>query len=195
MDPLNALTLYLSSVLSVIAPTMREDRRASIATDIATVVLAEDRAFDDDANGQKTGLLLVSIAHYETGRSWASWIDTGKCLDPAWRQTHPQWIKAGDCDGGRSVGLWQIFLPDASVEVRLALAADRKAVIHAALAIARESIRSGVGLCHYSGETYPRCKLASARLETARNWAVKFPFRPEILLAGHDGDHATSGVE
>jgi len=194
MNPIAALTLYVASVLSAIVPSMHADRRESIAGDIATVVVSETRAFADDADGQKTALLLVSIAHYETGRSWASWIDTGKCLDPAWRQTHPQWIKAGDCDGGRSVGLWQVFLPDASVQDRLTLAADRKAVIRAALAKARASLEKGIGLCGYSGEAYPRCRLAHDRLETARAWVTRFPFHPGTDASGGDL-HASTGVE
>jgi hypothetical protein len=175
-------------VLATIVPSMREARRTSIASDIATVVLSEDRAFDDDDSGQKTGLLLVSIAHHETGRSWAQWIDDGSCNDPVWRERHALWIKGGDCDGSRAWSMWQVHVPGDSVEAGRALVVDRKAGIRAALTIARASLRSGVGLCHYSGETYPRCKLASMRLETARNWVKKFPWQPE-------GDHVASGVE
>jgi hypothetical protein len=172
------LAIYLSIVLGTIAPSMRAERRDTIASDIAAVTLAEERAFDRDETGQKTGLLLVSIAHYETGRSWAEWVDDGRCLDPAWREKHAQWMRGGDCDGGRSVGMWQIYLPNASLEEKLALARDRQAVIRQALAIVRESFRSGTGLCHYVGETYPRCRFASSRLLTARNWATMFPWQP-----------------
>lgn len=196
MNPLAALTVYLASVLSVIAPTMREDRRTSIAADVATITLAEPRAFDDDDSGQKTGLLLLALPHLETGRSWARWVDDGSCNDPKWRAAHALWMKDGDCDGGKAWSMWQVHVPGDSVEEGKKLVSDRKNAVRAALEIARRSLQSGKGLCGYSGETYPRCKLASMRLETARNWVTKFPFRPEILLAGHDAnEHAQSGVE
>lgn len=187
------LAIYLAGVLATIAPSMHADRRESIADDIATVALSEDRAFDDDANGQKTALLLTSIAHYETGRSWASWIDNGKCNDEKWRTDHPQWIKGGDCDGGHAYGMWQVHPPkdpNTGVEndaIGRTYVADRKVGIRAALTIARESLKSHAGLCHYSGETFPKCRLASMRLETARNWVTKFPFNA--------ADHTFTGVE
>lgn len=185
------LAIYLAGVLATIIPNMRADRRESIANDIAVVVMSEDRAFDDDANGQKTGLLLLSIAHYETGRSWASWIDDGKCNDPAWRTTHPQWIKGGDCDGGHAYGMWQVHPPNEDDTIGRTYVTNRQTGIRAALTIARESLKNHVGLCHYSGETYPRCKLASMRLETARNWETKFPFPTTYNTA----DHTYTGVE
>jgi hypothetical protein len=194
MNPIAALTLYVASVLSAIVPTMRDDRRASIAEDIATVTISEPRAFADDASGQKTALLLVSIAHYETGRSWASWIDTGKCNDEKWRTDHPQWIKGGDCDGRHAWGMWQVHAPNDDDAVGRTYVANRQTGIRAALAKARASLDMGIGLCGYSGETYPHCKLAHDRLETARAWVVRFPFHPDT---GADGAelHASTGVE
>lgn len=188
---MNPLAIYLASVLAFLVPSMKEARRDSIATDIATVTLAEERAFDNDDDGQKTALLLVSIAHYETGRSWAEWIDSGACNDPAWREKHALWMRGGDCDSSKAWSMWQIHVPGDSVELGRALVANRKNAVRTALTIARESLKSGAGLCHYSGETYPRCKLASMRLETARNWVTKFPYRPEIRLA----EHNVTGVE
>jgi hypothetical protein len=159
---------------------MDADRRESISEDIATVVLSEERAFDDDADGQRTALLLVAIAHYETGRSWASWIDSGKCNDAKWRAAHPQWIKSGDCDGGHAYGMWQVHPPNEDATIGRTYVADRKTGIRAALSIARESLKAGAGLCHYSGESQKGphgCRLASMRLETARSWVEQFPFK------------------
>lgn len=185
------LAIYLSGVLATIAPSMHADRRESIADDVATVVMSEDRAFDDDADGQRTALLLLSIAHYETGRSWASWIDNGKCNDEKWRTDHPQWIKGGDCDGGHAWGMWQVHPPNEDAAIGRTYVADRKVGIRAALAIARRSLQAHAGLCYYSGETFPRCRLASMRLETARNWVTKFPF----TAPDNASDHTFTGVE
>lgn len=173
---MNPLALYLVAVLATIVPRMHGDRRESIATDIATVVLEGQRAFDDDATGQQTGLLATSLAHYETGRSWASWIDDGSCNEPAWRARHADLLRAGDCDGGHAWGMWQVHVPGDSVTLGKALVADRKAGIRAALAIATASLQAHVGLCQYSGEHYPHCRLAELRLWTARKWVSLFPF-------------------
>ena len=188
---MNPLAIYLSAVLATLVPSMKEARRASIADDIATVTLADERAFDDDESGQKTALLLVSIAHYETGRSWATYVDNGSCNDPTWREKHALWLKGGDCDGSRAWGMWQVHAPGDDPTIGKTYVANRQTGIRAALTIARESLRSGAGLCHYSGETFPHCRLASMRLDTARNWVVKFPYHPEVMLAGD----AATGVE
>lgn len=190
---MSPLAIYLSSVLATIVPSMHADRREAIASDIAEVALSEERAFDGDDDGQQTALLLVSIAHYETGRSWASWIDSGKCNDEKWREGHPQWIKGGDCDGGKAWSMWQVHPPNDDPKIGHTYVADRKAGIRAALEIARRSLKAHVGLCYYSGETAPHCRLASMRLETARNWIAKFPWHPEVALA--KDDHAVTGVE
>lgn len=195
MNPVTVLALYIASVLSVIAPTMRTERRMSVATDIATVTISEPRLFDDDENGQKTGLLLTSLPHYETGRSWATWVDNGSCNDPVWRASHALWMKGGDCDGGKAWGMWQVHAPGDDPAIGKTYVTNRQTGIRAALAKARASMEKGIGLCGYSGETYPRCKLAKDRLETARLWVTKFPFRPEILVADHGDDHAQTGVE
>jgi hypothetical protein len=204
MDP---LAIYIATVLSTIAPhQMHETRRIAIATDIATVVLSEPRAFDGDADGQQTALLLVSIAHYETGRSWASWVDDGRCNDEAWRTSHKLWMtehatgKVHDCDGGNAYSMWQIHVPGDSHEAGMALVRDRKAAIRAALAIARASIQAGVGLCHYSGEAFPHCRLANARLQTARSWVTRFPYNPgvgaDLLAVSPDPAlHTGTGIE
>ena len=173
---MNALTLYLAAVLAVVAPQLREGLRDSIAQDVATVVLTDERAFPDDENGSQTGLLLLAIAHHETGRSWASWIDDGSCNDSAWRASHWRWLKGGDCDGGNAWGMWQVHAPGDDDRVGHGYVLDRKVGIRAALVIARASLKSGARLCHYSGESYPNCRLADARLETAQSWIARFPY-------------------
>lgn len=170
------LALYLSAVIFALVPSMRAERRESIATDIAAVAAAESRAFEDDEDGHKTGLLLVSIAHYETGRSWSQWVDDGSCNDPVWRARHPLLLEHGDCDSGKAAGLWQVHTRDNTVEGARELARDRKAVIRAALLVARDSLQRGAGLCGYTGETFPRCPLGDRRLGTAREWMEKYPF-------------------
>jgi hypothetical protein len=96
-------------------------------------------------------------------------------------------MKGGDCDGGHAWGMWQVHAPNEDASIGRTYVSDRKAGIRAALTIARESLKAHIGLCHYSGEIWPRCRLASMRLETARNWVSKFPYHPE--------DHTYAGVE
>lgn len=178
---IHALALYLSTVLAVVSPSVNPLRRASITNDIATVALSEERAFDDDANGQKTALLLTSIPYYETGNSWASWIDDGRCNDPEWRELNAHWLKGGGCDHALAWGFWQIHAPGNDPVIGKTYVTNRRNGIRAALFIARASLRSGVGLCGYSGETYPNCPKANHRLEKAREWAIKFPFSSNEL--------------
>jgi hypothetical protein len=175
---MDTLALYLSVVLTTIAPHLNRDRRESIAADIAAVTLSETRAFDDDVSGQQTALLLVSLAHYETGRSWAAWVDDGRCNDEQWRAAHLRWLVGGDCDGKRAWGMWQVHAPGDDPAIGRTYVVDRKTGIRAALAIARSSLQMGIGLCAYSGEKYPSCRLARMRLETARNWVSRFPYDP-----------------
>lgn len=176
MANLAALVLYISTVLSSVAPHIGETRRASISRDIAVATLSSERAFDDDATGQKTALLLVAIAHYETGKSWATWIDDGRCNDPAWRLRNEQWLKAGGCDNAKAWGMWQVHAPGDDPALGKRYVENRQAGIRAALFIVRESLKMGVGLCAYSGETFPKCRKADHRFDKAREWEVKFPF-------------------
>ena len=178
MTNLAALALYLSTVLSVVSPRLNRARRDSITRDIATVTLSNDRAFEDDANGQKTALLLVSIAYYETGKSWASWVDDGRCNDPEWRSIHGFWLRRGGCDSAGAWSMWQVHPPGDDPRIGRSYVTNRQNGIRAALFIARKSLQTGVGLCGYSGEMYPNCPKADHRLEKAKAWAIKFPFAP-----------------
>jgi hypothetical protein len=173
---MNPLSIYLLTVLSAIAPRVPASRLESIAADVAAVTLAEPRAFDGDSSGQRTALLLLSIARWETGGSWAAWVDDGRCNDPAWRAAHAALMKGGDCDGGAAYGLWQVHAPGDDPAVGRTYVADRRVGIRAALAVARASLESGRGLCGYSGEQPPHCPKAALRLETARRWVTEFPF-------------------
>lgn len=180
---MNALVAYLLIVLTAIAPHVSAPRRSSIAHDIAVVTLHEERAFEGDESGLQTALLVVSLAHFESGKSWAAWIDDGRCNDPAWRVIHADWLKGGGCDNAKAWGLWQVHAPGDDPALGRRYVRDRKRGIRAALFIARASIKMGIGLCAYSGEKAPRCPLADRRLRTAREWAVRFPFPASSTLA------------
>lgn len=180
MSSLHVLVLYLSTVLAAIAPHMGQTRRDSIAGDIAKVALSEDRVFGDDASGQKTALLLVSIAHYETGKSWATWVDDGRCNDIEWRNMHAEWLRGGGCDHGNAYSIFQVHPPGDDPRIGKLYATNRRMAASAALFIARKSIQAGVGLCGYTGETYPNCPKAQHRLEAVATWATKYPFSPAV---------------
>jgi hypothetical protein len=177
---MSPLALYLVTVLASISPQLKQERRESIANDVATVVLAEKRAFDEgDETGQQTALLLLALAYHETGGSWATWVDNGSCNDPTWRAQHADLMnRSGDCDGGKAWSMWQIHVPGDSVIAGRALIADRKRAIRTALGLARTSLQAKVGLCGYSGERYPSCTKAALRLSTAQRWIGRFPFIP-----------------
>lgn len=171
---MNALVAYLSLVLATVAPYVGSARRASIARDVATVSLAEARAFDDDADGHQTGLLLLSIAQHET--HFVTWADDGSCNDPAWRADHPALLQNHDCDGGHAWSMWQVHVPNDSPELGRALIRDRRAAIRAALTVARASLQGGHGLCGYVGEPFPKCPRAQVRLDSVTAWRAQFPF-------------------
>lgn len=178
-----ALALYIAAVIATISPGLAQGRRDSISRDIAVVTLSEERAFDDDANGQKTALLLTSLAYYETGKSWASWVDDGRCNDPSWRVMHAGWLKGGGCDDAKAWGMWQVHAPGDDPVIGRTYVAHRRTGIRVALTIARKSLRAGIGLCGYSGETPPACPFGEHRLKAALGWATKFPFNPPEQLA------------
>lgn len=175
------LAAYLTAVLAVVSPHLNSQRAASIARDVATVTVAQERAFDDDASGQKTGLLLISLAYWETGKSWAKWVDDGRCNDPLWRVEHTTWMKnSSGCDNANAYSMWQVHVPNDSIEAGQKLVRNRQLAIAAALVNARASLKKGVGLCAYSGERGPDCPKAKRRLDTTLEWAARFPFDPEI---------------
>src|SRR5579871_2044378 len=97
-----------------------------------------------------------SVLHFSS-LHLPSWIDDGKCNEEKWRTDHPQWIKGGDCDGGHAWGMWQVHPPNEDAAIGHTYVADRKVGIRAALTIARASLQAHIGLCHYSGETFPKC--------------------------------------
>lgn len=175
---MHALALYLVALLAVVAPRMDPERRTSIANDIADVTMSEERAFKDDTNGQKTALLLVSIADYETGHSWATWIDDGSCNNARWRAAHRDQMKQWDCDSGQAFSMWQLHVIPARGR---AFAANRREAVRTALQYVRASFKMGRGLCAYTGERPPRCKLAEHRLDAARRWSKQFPFKPDAV--------------
>lgn len=173
---MNTLVQYLLIVLAAIAPHVKEPRRVSIARDIAAVTLSTDRVTFNDDDGRKTALLVVSLGHFETGGSWARWIDDGRCNDLAWREGHAEWLHHGDCDDGHAWGMWQVHAPGDDRVIGLGYVRDRKNGIRAALHTARRSLLAGQRLCWYTGERPPKCPMGDRRLQQAIAWETRFPF-------------------
>jgi hypothetical protein len=156
-------------------------RIEAIAADIASVAGASAPAFDDDDDAHsKTALLLTSIPRYETGGSWAEWIDDGRCNMRWWRLTHVDLLlrNQGDCDGSNAWGMWQVHVPGDDYGLGYQLVRDRKNGIRAALAVASRSLRRDGTLCGYTGETAPKCPKGSRRLGDAVVYAAEHPFAP-----------------
>lgn len=166
-------------------------RYHEIARDIAVVVLREPRIWVG-SNGSREGVLLVSIAWWET--RLRDYVDDGSCnrwmLD-AWRRCGGRLSclpkealdamnTGGTCDGGNAASLWQIHSGDGDIARHLTtkdLYSNRKLAAATALAIARRSIQAGAGLMQYVGGVGPdRAEKARQRLSKAEEWSRKHPF-------------------
>lgn len=144
-----------------------------IATDIAEVVIRESRIWDG-SNGSREAILLASLAFWES--HYEDYVDEFKCNDREWRVSKEgrETLKAGDCDGGHAWGIWQVHLSMFHVKRS---EVNRQLVAKYALQIARNSIRSGVGLAHYVGGTGPeRKEMARKRLDWATDYVSKHPY-------------------
>jgi hypothetical protein len=131
-----ALTYYLLLAMSAWIPTARhtyekpaatEARYADLAEDIAFVTLESDPLFEGDGAVEKTGLLLASIASFESeydGR-------TGSGLS----------VIPGDNDHGRAVGYFQthVYEPWAGGLTRAQLALSPRDQARVALRMMRTS--------------------------------------------------------
>ena len=121
---------------------------------------------------------------------------------------HVQMVSGGDCDGGLGYGalavsLFQIhpeegivltqdggwsrafnFSPEwraihsGEILLKSELLEDRKNAVRVALHFVRQSLTRSGGLCAYTGEPGP-CPKAAARLNFARNWWTRHPFKQD----------------
>lgn len=190
MSLLATLKLYVLGAILSWSPHVADTPSAAariegVAGDIAIVAASSPPAFDDDDDAHsKTALLLTSIPRYETGNSWAEWIDDGRINFRWWRLTHLELLaRSGDADGGRAWGMWQVHVAGDDYEAGLALVRDRKTGIRAAVVIAERSLRDGHRLCGYTGETFPKCPLGDHRLNDAMDYAAAHPFAAPLAAA------------
>lgn len=187
-DPrLEPLTSYFETAMNTWAkPDKLSADYHSIATDVATVVLAEDPIWDSDTNRYRTGLVLLGIGFWES--RYRTYVDDGSCNKWVNGVGAPkeiaQLIQGGNCDGGWAHSIFQIhpmkwFDGKKFTEYTgKMLLADRKTAVKAALLIARRSIRNGAGLCWYTGEGADGggCPKGVTRLNTGVDYAKKHPF-------------------
>lgn len=190
MSLLATLKLYVLGAILSWSPHVADAAPArarieGVASDIAIVAASSPPAFDDDDDAHsKTALLLTSIPRYETGNSWAEWIDDGRINFRWWRLTHLELLaRSGDADGGRAWGMWQVHVPGDDYEAGLALVRDRKTGIRAAVVIAERSLHDGHRLCGYTGEAFPKCPLGDHRLNDALDYAAAHPFAAPLADA------------
>jgi len=158
---LESLTEYFEDAMTSWArPDKLSADYHSIASDMASVVVAEDPIWVSDTSRARTGIMLLGIAFWES--RYFSYVDNGSCNKYVNGRGAPKEIRrliqSGNCDGGWAHSMWQVHpmkwyvgngqYEEFSGEKLL----DRKTAIHAALLIARRSIRSTNGLCWYTGE-------------------------------------------
>jgi hypothetical protein len=159
----------------------------SIATDVATVVLAEDPIWTTDTTRARTGIELLGIANFES--TYRTFVDDGTCNRYAKDPHAPKEIAAllkkfGNCDGGWAHSMWQVHplkwndghghIEEFSGEAL----SDRKTAIRAALILARRSIRGSGGLCWYTGEGTDGngCPKAVVRFNFGIDYFRKHPY-------------------
>jgi hypothetical protein len=195
---MQTLTAYITLAILTWVPTLpleRADawhaRAQDIARDIATATLSvtpDRRPFEGDDDGHRTGVLLASIAALETGKSFAPWVGDGRCNDESWRAAHGELAArlGGDaklCDGGKAYSFWQIHVVGDDPVFGRQLAADRVLAAKVALGHAAASLRKGIRLCGYSGERFPHCPKADARLNLAVRFVEDHAFGGDVLAS------------
>lgn len=193
-----ALAIYLVTAINTWMPpktTEDETRHQAIADDIAEVVSdpTEKAVFSDDPQKAETGLLVASVAFYESG--YAKNVDEGKCY--AWQ-----------CDKGIAFSMWQIHPQEgvifdgeywtyASIKsaswraehskeiiTGAVLNSSRKTAAKMGLHMMRQSLRTGT-LCIYTGEVDKdtgRCfnyaPKAAMRKDRATKYFKTHPYAP-----------------
>jgi hypothetical protein len=177
----------------------------AIARDIAYVARREPRIWPG-SDGTREAILLAAIAWWET--RFRDYVDDGSCnrwAQEAYRRTGRLKLKVlaqpaqdlmavGTCDGGLAASIWQIHFGSGIVLderggwhlasgresgiTRETALADRRSAARVALAMARQSIQSGVGLEYYVGGGDPivRREKARARLSFAERYSRSHTF-------------------
>lgn len=182
---MKSLVAYLLKAALVWQPTSNAadiQRYTSIAEDVAFVAedTAEPALLRDDETRVKTGLLVMSVARYES--RFAQNVDEGKC-------------KSWECDGGHAFTLWQIhpaqglkfdgelwqysFDPERLTGAKLI--ADRRTAARMAMHMMRQSLRRTGNLCIYTGEScevgkHPK---ATIRMSSAVTYLKENPYTPD----------------
>ncbi len=183
------LVAYVNKAMQSWRPSRDDVFYTSVAYDIATVAFENPPAFAKDLDKSQSAILLAAVAFWESG--YARWVDDGLCNRPdELRERKLGW--SGACDGGIAVSLWQVHpengivltqdggwhlrtSSDVDYIARESMLASRRTSARVALAIMRQSLRNGGGLCQYSGEVGP-CPKADVRLNCARNWIASHPY-------------------
>lgn len=112
------IALVTAAILALCSH-VEPDRAQAIAADIAAVSEAES-FFEGEAGPAATALLLVSIGRIES--NFLERVEKCEC-------------RKGECDNGRSIGLFQIMRGDP------AMCGDRQAQARAALSVLQEARR------------------------------------------------------
>lgn len=172
-------------------PAAVADRVHIVAQDVASVVWdgfaghPEERAYRDDPQGARTGLLVMSLAFNES--RFRGSVASGKCDIPA----------LGTCDHGRASTLWQIHvgnglyvgwgrwmrefgsersMPDDVLVTRDFALQSFPAAATLALHMARASLKTSGSLRNYTGEWEGPAPHARAREELAAAYYRAHPY-------------------
>jgi hypothetical protein len=131
------------------------------------------RAWADDADGHRTGLLLASVALNES--RLRGYVADCHCNDPSWRVSAEsgQLMRLGTCDGGHAFTVWQMHLPP---DQQHAACTDPKIAATYALQRLRVSLGAWKSLRGYTGETDDEAPKAKVRLSLAAEYARSHPF-------------------
>ncbi len=192
-DPMHAaLTEYFETAMNFwVKPSSLSTDYHAVASDMATVCLAEEPIWASDKTRARTGIQMLALAYHES--NYRAYVDNGTCnkytKEHAPKDVARLFNLFGDCDGGEAHSMWQVW-PKQMLDSNGKLVeftakdidSDRKTAIRAALFIARRSIRGSGGLCWYSGEgSGGDCPKAAVRYETAQDYYKHHPFTPPTL--------------
>jgi len=170
---------YLQTSMLVWAPpSALSTDYTGVAEDIARVVLSEPPLWKDDTSHARTGILLLSLAFFESG--FRAYVDDLRCNTWAnMKFAHKKLpneadklLRLGHCDGGLAYSMWQIHPIETPEWEAVKI---RSEAARLALKRARMSLAMSGDLRGYSGEQNGFEK-ARKRLEFAEKWSRKHPF-------------------